>query len=76
MILHGKYEGIYTTERESNLAPQDLHFSFTVDSLAKPCKHPHTKNIHPTSWDNASNNIDKTGPLVSGDSGKSFVILF
>jgi hypothetical protein len=56
ILLHGKYEGIYTTERENNIAARVLHFSFAADGHAKPCKHPHTENNPPPSWDNALNN--------------------
>jgi hypothetical protein len=48
ILLHVKYEGIYTTERENNGIVRVLHFSFAVDGFAKPCKLPHTENNHHT----------------------------
>jgi hypothetical protein len=34
ILLQGKYDGIYTTERENNLAARVLYFSFTADGHA------------------------------------------
>jgi hypothetical protein len=33
ILLHGKYEGIYITEREKNCAPGVLYSSFAIDGL-------------------------------------------